>query len=234
MPVKTVAPLAAFGARLEAVRRRYGRDTERPRLSMADFADELGVAAARYRRYERGEIQVPMAMLGEIRRRTGASLDWLVCDMPPGQDIAIDKNNHSTVGQRLRWARETQEPRVNACAEVMRIPLAIWIRYERDEVALPLEVAREFAHRFSVSLDYLYEGRLTGVAPAVEEALVALYPPLLAGRLPSAKPASDTNNRRESRGSYNSSPATDRRPRRKTTSTPKLSLAECSLRGSLG
>jgi transcriptional regulator with XRE-family HTH domain len=184
---------------------------------MADMASELGVAAARYRRYERGEIQVPMSVLGEIRRRTGASLDWLICDMPPGQDVAIDNANHSTVGQRLRWARETQEPRVNACAELMRVPLVTWLRYERDETVLPLEVAREFAHRFSVSLDYLYEGRLTGVAPAVEEALVALYPPLLATDLPSATRPSDTN--RAKSADNNSAPVAGRSGRRAIRAT---------------
>lgn len=215
MAVGTVSPLAAFGARLEVVRRRYGRATNRPRLTMLDFATELGVPAARYRMYERGERQMPLPLLTEIRRRTGASLDWLICDMPSGQDFAVDNGNHSTVGQRLRWARETQEPMVNACAEVMRLPLVTWLRYERDEVLLPLEVAREFAHRFSVSLDYLYEGRLVGVAPAVEAALVELYPPLLANGPPSATPLSDRSNLPASTtGAYNNSRSMER-PRRK-------------------
>lgn len=217
MAVGIVSPLAAFGARLEVVRRRYGRATNRPRLSMLHFATELGVPAARYRMYERGERQMPLALLTEIRRRTGASLDWLICDMPPGQDVAIDNGNHSTVGQRLRWARETQEPNVNVCAEVMRLPLVTWLRYERDELSLPLEVAREFAHRFSVSLDYLYEGRLVGVAPAVEAALVELYPPLLAGGPPSATRQSDRGSLlpASTTGAYNNSPSTEGRARRK-------------------
>jgi transcriptional regulator with XRE-family HTH domain len=197
------------------VRRRYGKDTGRPRLSAVDFATELGVAAARYRRYERGEIQVPMAILGEIRRRTGASLDWLVCDMPPGTDESVKDGDRSTVGQRLRWARETQEPNATICAEVMRTPLATWLQYERDQLALPLEVAREFAHRFSVSLDYLYEGRLSGVAPAVEAALVEQHPFLLRrSNPPSATPASGIGSRQApTRGAYSNSRSTAGRSR---------------------
>lgn len=177
---RTEPALVAFGSRLEVIRRRFGRATDRSRLSMSDFAAELGVTAARYRRYERGEAQMPYAVLAELRRLTGASLDWLIADMTPGQDPTTETSNRSTVGQRLRWARETQEPSADTCAAFMRIAAADWVRYERDDLSLPLEVAREFAHRFSVTLDYLYDGRLIGVAPVVEQALVDKHPQLLA------------------------------------------------------
>ena len=187
-------PLIAFGARLEVIRRRYGRATNRPRLPMNEFAQQLGITAARYRRYERGEVPMPYPLLTEVRRLTGASLDWLIADMPPGDDVVAEPTaNHSTVGQRLRWARETQCPDISKCASVMGIPLWEWIRYERDEATLPLEMARRFAHKYSVSLDYLYEGHLTGIAPVVEGLLVEKYPHLLSAHAQAATQMSRTH-----------------------------------------
>jgi transcriptional regulator with XRE-family HTH domain len=174
---------------------------------MADFAAELGVAAARYRRYERGEIQPPISVLEEIRRRTGASLDWLICDMTPGKNVALEDAKQSTVGERLRWAREFWEPDVRIFAGVMRIQTLLWLRYERDEVSLPFETAREVAHRLAVSLDYLYEGRLTGVAPTLEAHLVERHPSLLAEDAQRAKPIEHNGNHQwqHSTDAYNSS-----------------------------
>jgi transcriptional regulator with XRE-family HTH domain len=215
--------LKAFGARLEAVRRRYGKETNRPRLNMADFAHELGISAARYRRYERGEVEPTTGLLGEIRRRTNASLDWLICDMSPGKDVAIEDAKQSTVGQRLRWVREFWEPDVRIFAGVMRTETLLWLRYERDELPLPFDVGREVAHRLAVSLDYLFEGRMTGVAPSVEEHLVERYPQLLAEATQRATQAAYRSNHRHSTGAYNSAPDTPARRSRRRTSRP----AEC-------
>lgn len=145
---------------------------------MSQFARELGVPHARYGRYERAEVEPPLQMLRDIRMLTGISLDWLVADLPEGVRTLLDAARTISIGQRLRWARETQEPWLNACAAVMHIPAQQWERYEQDDDGLPVEVAMEFAHRFSVSLDYLYAGKLAGVAPAVMKTLLARHPEL--------------------------------------------------------
>jgi transcriptional regulator with XRE-family HTH domain len=169
--------LLAFGARLEAVRRTHGRAIGKPRLSMTHFAVELGVNDPAYRRYERGETQPTLFVLERLRRLTGISLDWLVCGIGEGVPAVIPAT--VTVGDRLRWARETQEPWLNSCAAVMRIAPAEWQAYESNHKPLPVATALEFAHRFSVSLDYLYVGRLDGVDAAVKQKLIEAHPELV-------------------------------------------------------
>jgi transcriptional regulator with XRE-family HTH domain len=175
-----IAPphLAPFCARLEIVRRNYGQSLGKRRLPANAFAEAIGLLAPRYRRYERGEIEPTMQVLQRIRQVTGVSLDWLVCDQAPGAAMP-GANASPTVGQRLRWARETQEPFDASCAALMSVPTSVWRGYEHDWLALPLETAREFSHRFAVSLEYLFEGRLVGCAPRVLEVLISLHPELL-------------------------------------------------------
>jgi transcriptional regulator with XRE-family HTH domain len=169
--------LEAFGARLEAARRYYGRRIGQSRLKMNAFADLLGVPAPRYRRWERGEMEPPLSALGAIRRLTGLSLDWLVCDLPPGE-VSIPGISPATPGDRLRWAREILEPNLAVAAQVMMTSIPLWTAYEAGDTPIPLTVAQEFAKRFQVSLDYLYEGRLEGVTPRMRDALVAQQPQL--------------------------------------------------------
>ena len=168
----------AFGARLEATRRYHGRRTNRSRLKQNAFAEELGVEANRYRRWERGEIEPPLAALRAIRRLTGLSLDWLICDLPPG--AASIPSIPATPADRLHWARELREPNAAVAAQVMSVSIPLWNAYESGQTPIPLPVAQEFSRRFGVSLDYLYDGRLEGVQPAMRDALLARRPQLLA------------------------------------------------------
>lgn len=168
--------LTGFADRLEAVRKHHGRATGRPNLLRHAFAMELGLSPPRYRRYERGEVQPPLEALEAIRRLTGISLDWLIAGLPRGNDPVADQV--VSIGDRLRWARELQEPWLNSCAAVMNVAPELWTLYETDRTPLPVETAAEFAHRFSVSLDYLYRGLLDGVAPRVRKALEERHPTL--------------------------------------------------------
>jgi hypothetical protein len=86
-----------------------------------------------------------------------------------------------SVGDRLRWARETQEPWLNSCAEVMNIEPSLWAEYEAGTALLPWPVAEEFAHRFSVSVDYLFVGALDGIAPLLRNVLLQAHPELSLG-----------------------------------------------------
>lgn len=182
----------AFGGRLEAARRHYGTQTGRPQLSRTDFAEDLGVQAARYRRYERGETEPPLLMLEKIRRLTGVSLDWLIAGQAQGSDAKMaTPHRNVTIGERLRWARETQEPWVPSVAAVMQVTAEQWRAYEENREPLPIETAIEFAHRFSVSLDFLLAGDLKGVAAPVLSALLQAHPELAPNgpQRPAAQPA---------------------------------------------
>jgi transcriptional regulator with XRE-family HTH domain len=170
--------LEAFGRRLEAARRYYGRRTGQPRIKMNAFANALGLQARRYARYEAGELEPPLSVLDAIRRLTGLSLDWLISDLPPGEANLPGLNSAATPGDRLRWAREILEPNAAAAAQVMLVSIPLWNAYEAGQTPIPLTVAQEFARRFQVSLDYLYEGRLEGVTPRMRDALLAQHPQL--------------------------------------------------------
>lgn len=61
-----------FAARLRAVRITAGFET-------ADaFAEVLGIEAARYRRWERAEVEPNIESFQQIANITGYSLDWLI------------------------------------------------------------------------------------------------------------------------------------------------------------
>jgi transcriptional regulator with XRE-family HTH domain len=167
----------AFGKRLETARRHYGSRVGKPHITRTDFAKLMGLDRARYGRYERGETEPPLRVLEAIRRTGGISLDWLITGLQVGEQ-PNSVTRQISVGDRLRWARETQEPWLNACAAVMGVNAPTWQSYEEDTVALPVDKAVEFAHRFSVTLDYLYRGSLDGVAEAVVEALLRAHPEL--------------------------------------------------------
>jgi transcriptional regulator with XRE-family HTH domain len=170
--------LEAFGRRLEAARRYYGRRTGQPRIKMNAFANALGLQARRYGRYEAGELEPPLSVLDSIRRLTGLSLDWLISDLPPGEASVPGLSTAETPGDRLRRAREILEPNAAVAAQVMLVSIPLWNAYESGQTPIPLAVAQEFARRFQVSLDYLYEGRLEGVTPRMRDALVAQRPQL--------------------------------------------------------
>jgi len=169
----------AFGARLEAARRYHGRRTGRPRIKCATFANEIGVKEARYRRWERGEMEPPLFALKAIRQVTGLSLDWLICDLAPG-DVIIPDLSVATPGDRLRWAREITCASSAEAARVMSTATDLWVAYESGRIPIPLSVAQEFAHRFSVSLDFLYFGRMEGVLPRMRDVLLERRPQLQA------------------------------------------------------
>lgn len=69
-----------FGRRLRAARITAGYE------DAIDFANDLGIDAPRYRKYERGNSMPPLDVLQDIARMTGRSLDWLLLgQMPEGE-----------------------------------------------------------------------------------------------------------------------------------------------------
>lgn len=169
--------LAGFASRLATVRVVYGTMTGRPRLTRAAFAADIGVNPDAYRRYERAEIEPGLEVLASIRRVTGASLCRLIANVENGREDLFERPR-TTFGQRLRWARETQEPSLEEAAGVMGVPAQLWDKYEENQKKPSIEKMEEFAHRFSVSLDYLYRGQLVGIHDDVLAVLLKRHPEL--------------------------------------------------------
>jgi transcriptional regulator with XRE-family HTH domain len=69
-------------------------------------------------------------------------------------------------------------PDIEEVAAIMATEVATWQRWERSQDRPAVNVMIEFAHRFGVSLDFLYRGQLTGMAPEVWAAILALHPEL--------------------------------------------------------
>jgi hypothetical protein len=72
------APRQRFAEGLRELRLAHGRQLGSQHLSARRFAAMLGIAASRYTRYERAEIEPPLMVLMRLRRVTGGSLDRLI------------------------------------------------------------------------------------------------------------------------------------------------------------
>jgi transcriptional regulator with XRE-family HTH domain len=83
-----------------------------------------------------------------------------------------------TVGDRLRWIREAVSPFIEECAGYFGVDPETWRAYERGDIPLPVEFAKEVAIRFPVTLDYLYSGDLSGLEPQVQYVLLREHPEL--------------------------------------------------------
>lgn len=151
-------------------------------LSQAAMARLLGIGHEQYRRYERGDTEPSIAVFTSIRQVTGVSLDILVAGEPPGSTTMIDAHGQMstdlTIGDRIRIARQAIAPNLRAAANLMKVEVALWERWEAGLEEPPVGVLMEFAHRFGVGLDFLYRGQNTGVAPKVWEAMVRVHPAL--------------------------------------------------------
>ena len=183
MNSRNSATRAAFARRLRALRKAIAlqKGLKPHQYTQAMMGESLGLLDETYRRYERGEAQPTLETLADIRRVTGISLDLLIAGEKPGNSTLIAKSPHPddiTPADRLRWAREAVMPNVAEAAALMRTDVASWERFERGLDEPPLHLMSDFAHRFGVSLDYLYRGLLTGVAPEVWQAVLALHPEL--------------------------------------------------------
>jgi transcriptional regulator with XRE-family HTH domain len=79
MPKRTareVGLLRRFGRRLRSARITAGYD------SAEDFADDIGIEAPAYRKYERGESQPRIDTLEDIVRLLGCDCGWLLFGLP--------------------------------------------------------------------------------------------------------------------------------------------------------
>lgn len=77
-PTPASAVKEAFALRLQALRHSYGIEIGRPDLTIAAFAEILGLHAETYRTYEKGLREPPLFVLSKIRHVTGVNLNGLV------------------------------------------------------------------------------------------------------------------------------------------------------------
>jgi transcriptional regulator with XRE-family HTH domain len=171
---------ATFGKRLQAVRKAYGAMIGEKDLSGAVFAAMLDINPVSYRRYERDEVEPVVSTLRTIRERTGVSLDYLIgFDAPGIADMeAFNATCNATAGERIRFVRELAEPDVSRIARLMNVRLSQYLRWESGMEIMPNEKMEEFAHRFSVSIDYLARGLPVGIAPEALDQLLQAHPRL--------------------------------------------------------
>jgi transcriptional regulator with XRE-family HTH domain len=190
MPVPRLQPprdpivRSGFAWRLRALRRVYGINRGQPNMTQKVFARELGVEDERYRRWERGEMEPSLGVLAALRRITGVSLDMLVCGERPGSPDMIPgyggAATDTLLGDRLQWVRQLYfSEDIEAQSTEMNVDLAIWLRWEAGVDRPPIEKMEEFAHRYAVSLDYLYRGQMSGVRRELAEELLRLHPVLM-------------------------------------------------------
>jgi transcriptional regulator with XRE-family HTH domain len=160
---------AAFGRRLRALRKAYGAGVGDTDYGPKLFAAALGIDSERYGRWERGEMEPPLGELANIGKVTGVSLDMLIRgEETPGRTNMIPErgliDGDLTLGDRLRLARELREPSITKAAETMNVDASKWSAWASGAEQPPVGKMEEFAHRWQVSLDYLYRGLLGGVA----------------------------------------------------------------------
>lgn len=212
--------LAAFGPRLKNLRIAYGR-TLGGAFTAADMAALIGIAAERYRTYERGFRDPPLWVIAKVKQLTGASLDVLIAGVRPDmpQQSWAEGGPGPTLGDRLRWVRELKEPNPAIAASVMGVPTEVWLSWEHDIRPMPLAKLDEFAMRFSVSIDFLHAGRLLGIQPELLDALLTRHPEL-ARALPSNRldarrsPAQNAGGNGKEAGANNSLQRDSSRPNR--------------------
>lgn len=177
---KSMEKLSDFATRLTAVRLAYGRLSGRPDLSRAVFAAELGVERETYRRWERGETSPPIPVLAQIRELTGISLDFLIAGSRHGFEDpnAIEVECTATFAERLQWAREIFGASAAELASKMQVPLSTYLRWETGRETMPKDKLEEFAHSFSVTVQYLENGSPEGLRGQVLRQLRAAHPGL--------------------------------------------------------
>jgi transcriptional regulator with XRE-family HTH domain len=175
-----LAENVAFAKRLAATRLTFGAVKAQPDISRAQFAEMLSISAARYNRYERGEITPPLILIIRIRELTGISLDYLLTGENSGiQDPGrFSGPCQATTAERIRWVRELFEPDIYVVAEIMGVAAQRWLDYETGREQMPPSRMQEFAHRFSVSLDFLAHGLPIGIAWPVLDRLLEAHPGL--------------------------------------------------------
>jgi transcriptional regulator with XRE-family HTH domain len=178
-----MANLRLFAARLRQLRINYGASIGQFNLSARQFARILGIEAQRYRRYERAEIEPPLAVLALLRKVTGASLDRLVTGLPPGKADMMTQHGEpelasQVLADRLRMVREAANHQVKEVADLMKLDVENWARWEADLDTPPIDKIVEFAARFSVTVQFLTDGDLEGLRTEIRQMLLEKFPEL--------------------------------------------------------
>jgi transcriptional regulator with XRE-family HTH domain len=153
-------------------------------ISQADVAAALQMQKMRYHRYENGEAEPSLGSLVAMRYVLNISLDALIPDDPEllsqlKQFRSIAEGDPSAIGARLRCIREVfYGPHRQHMARRLNVKPAEWAAWETGHEEPPVHRMREFAHRFFVTLDFVYSGDMSGINGELREDLLRLYPAL--------------------------------------------------------
>lgn len=208
-----VASLKALGARLRRLRLAYAAQMRQFEITPTQMARVLGVEDERYRTWERGLREPPLWILVKLRELTGISIDTLLTGtFSHDTDLisfssAEEYKRGQAMAERIHRVRELKEPDVEKAAEVMGVRLDRWLRWEAGLEPPTLSKLAEFAGRFSVSLDFLYAGRLVGVDRNFQDEVISRHPELLGPVSPPVEPK-PKRTRKARRGGGSSSPQT--------------------------
>jgi transcriptional regulator with XRE-family HTH domain len=186
-PTDDAAILAPVARRMRAARLAYGAKIGVDNYTIVSFAKALGLKSERLSRYERGERSMPISILMKLHKLTGVSLNTLLAGTtPPEMTMMIMPqglaDGEYTVGDRLYMVRKLLEPSVDKVADLMEVPVDTWRSWERGAEIPPVSTMIEFCRQFGdlhrLGLDFLYRGKLTGIATEMRTELLRRYPRL--------------------------------------------------------
>jgi transcriptional regulator with XRE-family HTH domain len=176
-----------LGRRLTRLRRAYGLSIGKPNLTQREFSRMLVIDDSTYRQWESGRNEIGVVPLMQIRALTGTSIDTLLDGA-----LSRDENHLSdlelmaltlspSMADRIRWVREMKEPDIEKVAVAMGLDVTHWLRIEAGLERPTLSKLSEFAYRFSVSIDFLFAGRIREPDRDFLSAVLRRHPTLLIG-----------------------------------------------------
>jgi transcriptional regulator with XRE-family HTH domain len=133
-------------------------------------------------------------VLAQLREVTGISLDFLIA----GTTLGIEDPGTATLectatfAERVQWARELFGASAADLAAKMQVPLTTYIRWETGRDVMPKDKLEQFAHSFSVTVQYLENGNPSGLKAQVLRQLQDAHPGLWQAGHTDTAPDADT------------------------------------------
>lgn len=84
--------------------------------------------------------------------------------------------HRAELGARLRWARELVEPNRHAFARKMQVHVTTIRDIESGKANASIWLLQRLCHTLRIDLDYLVEGRLSGIDAELRSMLVQWHP----------------------------------------------------------
>lgn len=158
---------ASIARRLRDVRLKFGAG----QMTMIEFSEALGIEAARYRRYERAEVEPPIWVVREVHKLTGATWEAILGGAP----ITDRAELHAAraVGRRLQVMAAAlgftfDVPALAATLEADVDAVHDWLA---GRVVPPVWKMLPLCKRVGVTLDWLYAGNERGLSDVTRRTL---------------------------------------------------------------